>query len=190
MEQTFHYNTRSASFAQIILAIIFSAVGVGLYSLGGVFEVAAKVFLAVASYFWLVGLIYLAVPKIRYVQISADELSIWFGIPWAQKTIKLPISSIVSVVVCKSPFHYNQWTRFGTLQHDEEYDVLRLTLSPALPSSQVEEIQRIKRNPLPIYHFAVAREGAEFYIKETPKEGLAALHNAIQQHMPSNKSPS
>lgn len=174
------------------MAGMFLPVGVGLYLIGGVFEFFAKIFLGFAAYFVLAGLIYLLFPSMKYVTISTESLSVWFGMPWAQKTFSVLLSSIASVSICESPFQYVTWSLYGgPWKQKEEFKVISLKLSPPLLPAQIESIRRIKRNPLPIYHFAVNEDGSEFYIKAFPKEGQECLRDVILQstQVPSNKSP-
>lgn len=186
----FHYNTRGSMWGAFTLAMMFFVIGAGLNLIGGFFELPAKIFLGLAMFLGLVFLIYLLAPKTKYVQVTSGNLKVFFGLPWAQRSLTLPLSSIIDSEICKSPFHYIVWGKMsGPFKYDEEQDVIRLCLSPPLPSEQVEKIQRIKKNPLPVFYFAVNEEGTEFYIKASPKEGLDNLLQTIKESVTASGQP-
>jgi len=189
-DKDFHYNTRGSMWGAFTLAMMFFVIGAGLNLIGGFFELPAQIFLGLSMFLGLVFLIYLLAPRTKYVRVTSDNLKVFFGLPWSQRSLTIPLSSIIDSEICKSPFHYIVWGKIsGPFKYDEEQDVIRLYLSPSLQPERVEKIQRIKKNPLPVFYFAVNDDGTEFYIKASPKEGLDNLLQTIKESVNDSGQP-
>jgi len=143
---------------------------------------AGLALLGFASFYLMLGAVYIAWPKTIFIQTNNDELRLYFGFPGLRKTFRIPLADVESVVMAPSPFKWLHWGKIAPPEKvQEDREIIKVQFSKPLSSTLREKANILKNRNLPLFHFRVSDDGTNLFIRTEPIGGFGQLIKAIEE---------